>query len=213
MTAPSDSPSIQGKRTKPAMAVRAPIAPRSLAPTQTAMPTMFGPGISWQRVRVSANSWSSIHCRCSTTTRRAQMRPPPKPHTETLRKARNNAPNPTSRAELVCGADLACLIRYLLQTWRLADGVRTAAGESFAVRTAPPHPLAGRDIMIPSALRLLMLVAAVALPSFGLMPASAQDEEIQAMAAALKDINFTLQDALKASEKEGQPISAQFEID
>ena len=33
------------------------------------------------------------------------------------------------------------------------------------------------------------------------------------MAAALKDINFTLQDALKASEKEGQPISAQFEID
>jgi len=67
--------------------------------------------------------------------------------------------------------------------------------------------------MIPSALRLLMLVAAVALPSFGLMPASAQEEEIQAMAAALKDINFTLQDALKASEKEGQPISAQFEID
>ena len=58
-----------------------------------------------------------------------------------------------------------------------------------------------------------MLVAAVALPSLGLMHASAQDEEIQAMAAALKDINFTLQDALKASEKEGQPISAQFEID
>jgi hypothetical protein len=67
--------------------------------------------------------------------------------------------------------------------------------------------------MMPSALRLLMLVAAVALPGLGLMPASAQDEEIQAMAAALKDINFTLQDALKASEKEGQPISAQFEID
>ena len=33
------------------------------------------------------------------------------------------------------------------------------------------------------------------------------------MAAALKDINFTLQDALKAGEQEGQPISAQFEID
>src|SRR5215467_14199941 len=78
--------------------------------------------------------------RSSTTTRRAQMRPPPKPHTETLRKARNKALNPTSRAELVCGADLACLIRYLLQTRRLADGVRTAAGESFAVRTTPAAP-------------------------------------------------------------------------
>ena len=33
------------------------------------------------------------------------------------------------------------------------------------------------------------------------------------MAAALKDINLTLQEALKASEKEGQPISAQFEMD
>ena len=33
------------------------------------------------------------------------------------------------------------------------------------------------------------------------------------MAAALKDINLTLQEALKASEKEGKPISAQFEMD
>ena len=33
------------------------------------------------------------------------------------------------------------------------------------------------------------------------------------MAAALKDIHFTLQDALKASEKQGQPVSAQFEMD
>ena len=58
-----------------------------------------------------------------------------------------------------------------------------------------------------------MLVAAVALPSLWAVPTSAQDEDIAAMAAALKDINFTLQDALKASEKEGQPVSAQFEID
>jgi hypothetical protein len=58
-----------------------------------------------------------------------------------------------------------------------------------------------------------MLVATVALPSVGLLPARAQDEDVAALAAALKDINFTLQDALRASEKEGQPISAQFEID
>jgi hypothetical protein len=58
-----------------------------------------------------------------------------------------------------------------------------------------------------------VLVAAAALPNVWAVPASAQDEDIDAMAAALKDINFTLQDALKASEKEGQPISAQFEID
>jgi hypothetical protein len=67
--------------------------------------------------------------------------------------------------------------------------------------------------MIPRALRLLVLVAAVALPSIGGTPASAQDEDVAALAAALKDINFTLQDALKASEKHGRPLSAQFEID
>lgn len=60
---------------------------------------------------------------------------------------------------------------------------------------------------------MLVLVAAVALPSVGAMSVRAQDEDIAAMAAALKDINFTLQDALKAGEQEGQPISAQFEID
>jgi hypothetical protein len=67
--------------------------------------------------------------------------------------------------------------------------------------------------MIPRVLRLFVLVTAVALSGLGLVPASAQDEEIAAMAAALKDINLTLQEALKASEKEGKPISAQFEMD
>src|SRR5271166_163706 len=68
-------------------------------PTQTVIPTMFGPGISWQRVRVSANFCSSIHCHCSTTTRRAQMRPPPKPHSETLRKPRKRALSGTRSPE------------------------------------------------------------------------------------------------------------------
>lgn len=67
--------------------------------------------------------------------------------------------------------------------------------------------------MIPRALRLLTLVVAAALASVGPVPASAQDEDVAALAAALKDTTFTLQDALKASEKEGQPISAQFELD
>src|SRR5215469_14201211 len=55
--------------------------------------------------------------RCSTTTRRAQMKPPPKPHTETLRKARKDAPNPTSRAELGCGL-----------TWRASSGIFSKPG-------------------------------------------------------------------------------------
>ena len=67
--------------------------------------------------------------------------------------------------------------------------------------------------MLSRALRLLVLVAATGLSSAGAGPAWAQDDELEAMAAALKDTTFTLQDALKAGEREGQPISAQFEID
>ena len=67
--------------------------------------------------------------------------------------------------------------------------------------------------MVSRALRLLLLLTAAGLCSAGALPASAQDEEVEAMAAALKDTKFTLQDALKAGEREGQPISAQFEID
>jgi hypothetical protein len=67
--------------------------------------------------------------------------------------------------------------------------------------------------MLSRALRLLVLVAAGALSSAGAGPAWAQDDELEAMAAALKDTTFTLQDGLKAGEREGQPISAQFEIE
>jgi hypothetical protein len=45
------------------------------------------------------------------------------------------------------------------------------------------------------------------------VPAWAEDEDAAALAAVLKDTKFTLQDGLKAGEREGQPISAQFEID
>ena len=67
--------------------------------------------------------------------------------------------------------------------------------------------------MLSRALRLLVLVAAGGLSSAGAGPAWAQDDELEAMAAALKDTTFTLQDGLKAGEREGQPISAQFEIE
>ena len=67
--------------------------------------------------------------------------------------------------------------------------------------------------MLSRALRLLVFVAAAGLSSAGAGPARAQDDELEAMATALKDTTFTLQDGLKAGEREGQPISAQFEMD
>jgi hypothetical protein len=67
--------------------------------------------------------------------------------------------------------------------------------------------------MISKTFRLLVLIAAVGCPLVGAAPANAQDDDAAAMAAALKDAKLTLQDGLKAGEREGQPISAQFEID
>src|SRR5215469_1072043 len=60
----------------------------------------------------------------------------------------------------------------------------------------------------------VIFAVALSWQGIGALPAWAQDEdEVAAMAAALKDVDFTLQDGLKAGEREGQPISAQFEID
>lgn len=67
--------------------------------------------------------------------------------------------------------------------------------------------------MISRAFRLTILVAALGAVGVGPLPARGQDEDAAAMAAALKDAKLTLQDGLKAGEREGQPISAQFEID
>jgi hypothetical protein len=57
----------------------------------TAMPTMFGPGMNWQRLTMSANSCSLNQRRCSTAMRRAKARPPPKPQSETVRSAMKSA--------------------------------------------------------------------------------------------------------------------------
>jgi hypothetical protein len=70
----------------------------------------------------------------------------------------------------------------------------------------------GCRIMVSRALRLLVFVSAVVLSSTGAGSVWAQDDEIEAMATALKDTPFTLQEGLKVGEREGQPISAQFEI-
>ena len=67
--------------------------------------------------------------------------------------------------------------------------------------------------MISKAFRSMILVAALGTAGIASAPAWAQDEDAAAMAAALKDAKLTLQDGLKAGEREGQLLSAQFEID
>ena len=62
-------------------------------------------------------------------------------------------------------------------------------------------------------LKLVVLVAAFGLSGPGALPAWGEDDDAAVLATALKDTKYTLQDGLKASEREGQPISAQFEID
>jgi hypothetical protein len=84
---------------KPKRAAIAPLNPRNLAPTQTAMPTTFGPGMNWQRLKTSVNSSSSNQWFCSTAIRRAQTSPPPKLQSETLRNPMNNAASATCSAD------------------------------------------------------------------------------------------------------------------
>jgi hypothetical protein len=66
--------------------------------------------------------------------------------------------------------------------------------------------------MTSSTVRLLALIAAVCFWSAALAPAWAEADDPKALAAALKDATATLQGGLKASEREGTPISAKFEI-
>jgi hypothetical protein len=61
--------------------------------------------------------------------------------------------------------------------------------------------------------RSLLLIAAVGFWSAVLAPASAEAGDEKALAAAMKDATATLQGGLKASEEEGTPISAKFEIE
>jgi phage-related baseplate assembly protein len=67
--------------------------------------------------------------------------------------------------------------------------------------------------MISQLARLALLVAAIAFSSSAFMFAHAEGKDLAALAAALKDTKVTLGDGLKASEREGKPVSAKFEID
>jgi hypothetical protein len=67
--------------------------------------------------------------------------------------------------------------------------------------------------MTSKTVRLLSLIAAVGFWSAALAPAWAEADDPKALAAALKDATATLQGGLKASEPQGTPISAKFEIE
>src|SRR5713226_2195774 len=67
--------------------------------------------------------------------------------------------------------------------------------------------------MTSKTVRLLSLIAAVGFWSAALAPAWAEADDPKALAAAMKDATATLQGGLKASEREGTPISAKFEIE
>src|SRR5258708_14404871 len=62
-----------------------------------------------------------------------------------------------------------------------------------------------------AALRLTWVLALIGLWNAALTPSWAE-ADAAALAAALKDATATLQGGLKASEREGTPISAKFEI-
>ena len=69
--------------------------------------------------------------------------------------------------------------------------------------------------MISQVARSTLLAAAIAFSSSVFMSARAEDSEknLPALAAALRDAKVNLGDGLKASEREGKPVSAKFEVD
>jgi hypothetical protein len=67
--------------------------------------------------------------------------------------------------------------------------------------------------MTSTVLRLMLVLAAVGLFSAPVVLVRAEDTDPAALAKALKDNMVTLQDGLKASEREGKPISGKFEIE
>jgi hypothetical protein len=64
-----------------------------------------------------------------------------------------------------------------------------------------------------SAVPLISLIAAIGSWTAAAVPARAEGGDSGALAAAMKNATATLQSGLKASEREGTPISAKFEIE
>lgn len=69
--------------------------------------------------------------------------------------------------------------------------------------------------MMSQVFRSIWLAVAIAISGSAVMSARAEDSEknLPALAAALKDVKVSLGDGLTASEREGKPVSAKFEID
>ena len=67
--------------------------------------------------------------------------------------------------------------------------------------------------MTPRAIPLILLVATIAFSGARVAPAWAEGGDDAALAAAMKNATATLQGGLKASEGQGTPISAKFEIE
>ena len=67
--------------------------------------------------------------------------------------------------------------------------------------------------MTPRAIPLILLVATIAFSGARVVPAWAEGGDDAALAAAMKDATATLQGGLKASEPQGTPISAKFELE
>ena len=67
--------------------------------------------------------------------------------------------------------------------------------------------------MTPRAIPLILLVATTAFLGARVVPAWAEGGDDAALAAAMKNVTATLQGGLKASEAQGTPISAKFEME
>jgi hypothetical protein len=67
--------------------------------------------------------------------------------------------------------------------------------------------------MIPRAIPLILAVVTITFLGARVVPAWAEGGDDAALAAAMKDATATLQGGLKASEEQGTPISAKFEIE
>ena len=67
--------------------------------------------------------------------------------------------------------------------------------------------------MTSRAIPLILLVATIGFLAAAIVPAWAEEADSAALAAAMQNVSATLQGGLKASEAQGTPISAKFEIE
>jgi hypothetical protein len=67
--------------------------------------------------------------------------------------------------------------------------------------------------MMSRAVQLVSIIAAIGFWGAAAVPACAEEDNPAALAAAMKNATATLQGGLKASEAQGTPISAKFEIE